>query len=69
MRLRSPTLNILLLGTSIPIADLPGMGASILMPGAAKFSCKSSAKLIIRLIFTPGAGDNSYLVTDGPQLT
>ncbi len=68
-KLRSPTLNILLLGTSIPTADLPGIGASMRMPGAARFNCKSSVRLMILLTFTPGAGVNSYLVTAGPQLT
>ena len=53
-------------GTSIPIAALPGIGASILTPGAANFSARSSAKFTILLTFTPGAGSNSYLVTAGP---
>ena len=57
-----------LLGTSIPIADLPGIGASILISAAARLSLISSAKDTILLTFTPCSGESSYLVTDGPQL-
>ena len=45
-----------LLGISIPTAAFPGIGASILTPGAAKLRAISSAKFVILLIFTPAAG-------------
>ena len=53
-------------GTSIPSADFPGIGASILISVAAKFRAMSSAKFVILLIFVPHAGLSSYLVTAGP---
>ena len=62
------TLPASLLGTSIPIADLPGIGASILMSAAARLSLISSASETILLTLTPSSGFNSYLVTAGPQL-
>ena len=55
-----------LLGTSIPTAAFPGMGASILMPLAARLSAMSSARFTILLTFTPWLGETSYLVTVGP---
>jgi len=57
--LLNPTLDIFRFGTSIPTADLPGIGASIRMPGAARLSWRSSVREIILLIFTPVPGDNS----------
>ena len=57
-----------LLGTSIPTADLPGIGASILMSLAAKLSFISSVSPTILLTLTPGSGKISYLVTVGPIL-
>jgi hypothetical protein len=42
------------------------MGASILIPVAARLSAISSDNPVILDIFTPAAGCNSYLVTDGP---
>ena len=57
------TLPASLLGTSIPIADLPGIGASILMSAAARLASET-----ILLTLTPSSGFNSYLVTAGPQL-
>ena len=62
------TLPASLLGTSIPMADLPGIGASILISAAARLSFISSASETILLTFTPNSGFNSYLVTAGPQL-
>ena len=62
------TLPASLLGTSIPMADLPGIGASILISAAARLNLISSAKDTILLTLTPSSGFNSYLVTDGPQL-
>ncbi len=50
------TLSLILFGTSIPTADFPGIGASILISDVAKLNAKSSAKLIILLTLTPGAG-------------
>ncbi len=55
------------LGTSMPTAALPGIGASILTPVAARFRAKSSEREVILLIFTPAAGCISYRVTDGPR--
>ena len=55
-----------LLGTSIPTAALPGIGASILILLAAKFNAISSDKLTILLTLTPVFGVSSYLVTVGP---
>ena len=66
---RKPTVAICWFGTSIPINDFPGIGASIRISLAASASAKSSAKWVIRLTFTPTAGRNSYLVTEGPKLT
>ena len=57
-----------LLGTSMPTAAFPGIGASIRTPDAAKFRAISSARFVILLIFTPAAGCSSYRVTAGPLL-
>ena len=57
------------MGTSIPIAAFPGIGASILTPVAAKFKAMSSVKFTIRLTFTPGPGWSSYRVNAGPTDT
>ena len=57
-----------LLGTSMPTADLPGIGASILMSAAARLSLMSSVRPTILLTLTPCSGSSSYLVTAGPQL-
>ena len=56
------------LGTSIPIKDLPGIGASIRTSRAASAKAISSDKETILLTLTPMAGWISYLVTDGPKL-
>lgn len=56
-------------GTSIPTAAFPGIGASILIPDAAKPKAISSDKFTILLTLTPGLGCNSNLVTDGPLVT
>ena len=45
-----------LLGTSIPTAALPGMGASIRISGVARFSLISSARPTILLTLTPISG-------------
>ena len=62
------TTDISLLGTSIPIAAFPGIGASILISAAARLSLISSARLSILLTLTPCSGCISNLVTAGPQL-
>ena len=64
---RIETMFTTLFGISIPTAALPGTGASILTPSAARFRAMSSERFVILLILTPGAGDSSYLVTDGPR--
>ena len=56
------------LGTSMPTADFPGIGASIRISAAARLSLISSASAKIRLTFTPCSGWSSYRVTVGPQL-
>ncbi len=56
---RMRTTVFFLLGTSMPTAALPGMGASILMPDVARFIERSSDRLVILLILTPEAGCNS----------
>ncbi len=56
-------------GTSMPTADLPGIGASILMLCAARLNLRSSARFVILLTLTPCSGNNSYLVTVGPHVT
>ena len=67
-RSRKNTGWLSLFGTSMPTAGLPGIGASIRISAAAKFSLISSAKFVIFDTFTPCSGCNSYRVTDGPQL-
>ncbi|OPY86788.1 MAG: hypothetical protein A4E73_03857 [Syntrophaceae bacterium PtaU1.Bin231] len=56
-------------GISMPMAALPGMGAMIRTLGAFRARARSSARFVIRLIFTPGAGSSSYIVMTGPALT
>ena len=58
-----------LLGTSMPIADLPGIGASILTALAASPKAISSCKFTIFETLTPGLGWISKRVTDGPLVT
>ena len=53
----------------MPIAAFPGIGASIRISAAARFSLMSSVRLTILLTFTPISGWISYRVTDGPLLT
>ena len=53
-------------GISIPIADFPGIGASILTPGAARLKAISSDSPVIFETLTPNPGCSSNLVTDGP---
>ena len=63
------TTSFSLFGTSIPTACFPGIGASILIVSAARFSAMSSAKFAILLTRTPSAGFSSYLVIAGPTDT
>ncbi len=53
----------------MPIAPLPGIGAMIRMLGARRASARSSERLVILLILTPGAGSSSYMVMTGPGFT
>ena len=62
------TILFSLFGTSIPTADLPGIGASIRISAAARLNLISSVSPTILLTFTPCSGNNSYRVTEGPQL-
>ena len=50
------TVTFLLFGTSIPTADFPGIGASILTSVAASANLMSSASPTILLTFTPSSG-------------
>ena len=50
------TISVVLLGTSTPIADLPGIGASILTPDVAKFKAISSARPVILDTLIPDCG-------------
>ena len=61
------TVDRILLGTSIPTAGLPGMGASIRTPAVARFRAISSDRLVIRLTLMPAWGCSSYRVTEGPR--
>ena len=63
---RAATNSLFLFGTSIPIVPLPGIGAMIRIPKAAKLRAMSSSRFLILLIFTPGSGMISYNVTVGP---
>ena len=62
------TLSTSLFGTSTPIADFPGIGASIRTELTARLRAKLSDKLWILLTFIPSSIDSSYLVTEGPLL-
>ena len=58
-RSRSITAVFSLFGTSMPTAAFPGIGASIRISAAARFSLMSSASPTILLTFTPISGCNS----------
>ena len=66
---RKRTEEAVLLGTSIPIAAFPGIGASIRISDAARLSWMSSCSDRILLTFTPISGVSSKRVTLGPQVT
>ena len=67
-RSRKNTVCFCLFGTSIPIADFPGIGASILISLAASASFISFASDNTLDTLTPCSGLSSYSVTDGPIL-
>ncbi len=54
------------LGTSMPTACLPGIGATMRTLGAARRSAMLSARFAIFETRTPGAGSISYSVITGP---
>jgi len=53
-------------GISIPITALPGTGATIRILAARRVRARSSVRLTILLILTPGAGSYSKVVMTGP---
>ena len=57
---RKPTTALVLLGTSTPTKDLPGIGASMRSGCAAKARDKSLLKVVILDNFTPSAGLKVY---------
>src|SRR5690606_9550014 len=63
---RMETTVAFLLGTSIPMVPLPGMGAMIRMPSAESDKAISSSKFLIFEIRIPASGTISYRVTVGP---
>ncbi len=65
---RRTTGEFSLFGTSMPTAAFPGIGASIRISVAARFSLISSESFVIWFTFTPCSSFNSYCVTAGPQL-
>ena len=62
------TSSFTVLGISIPINDLPGIGASIRTSLAAKFSAISLLKFTILLTLVPGVGNIWNCVIDGPTI-
>ena len=50
---RKLTTSLFLLGTSIPIVPLPGIGAIILIPSADRLNAISSSKFFIFEILIP----------------
>ena len=50
------TISRFLLGTSIPMVPLPGIGAMMRMPNADKLSAISSSRFFILEILTPASG-------------
>ena len=57
---RMRTMVFTLFGTSMPTAALPGIGASMRTPVAARFIARSSARFVILLIFTPAANIENF---------
>ena len=56
------------LGTSIPMVPLPGIGAMILIPNAARLNAISSSRCLILFILIPAAGVISNSVIVGPTV-
>jgi hypothetical protein len=50
------------------MVPLPGIGAMILIPKAARLKAISSSRFLMREIRTPAAGMISYKVTVGPTV-
>src|SRR5690606_2231523 len=65
---RMDTISGWLFGTSMPIVPLPGMGAMMRIPNAAKLRAMSSSRFFIFEMRTPGLGMISYSVTVGPMV-
>ena len=68
MRSRTCTSRGVGLGTSIPIAAFPGIGATMRSDCARIASAKSSASEETRPTFTPRPGSSSNRVTTGPTV-
>ncbi len=66
--LRMLTICGSLLGTSIPMVPLPGTGAMILIPSAARLSCRSSPRVFTERVRVPASGIISYRVIVGPTV-
>ena len=66
INVRMETMSGFELGTSMPMVPLPGMGAMMRMPKAARLRAMSSSRFFILEIRIPGAGTISYKVTVGP---
>ena len=66
----SPSVTIVRcsLGTSMPMSDLPGIGASTRTVAVASASARSSASAVTRLTLTPFAIFTSKSVTVGPAI-
>ena len=62
------TSSFTVFGISIPISDLPGIGASIRTSLAARFSAISLLKFTILLTFVPGVGSIWNWVIEGPTI-
>ena len=65
---RRVTKLVALLGTSMPSAGLPGIGAWMRI-AAERASARSFCRAVILRTGTPWPGCNSYCVTEGPELT
>src|SRR4030042_2571740 len=63
------TMLLILFGTSIPIADLPGIGVKNLKSGEPRATQKSSSRLSNFWTLTPWESASSYKVIDGPLVT
>ena len=70
-KLLKDTSAVVMFGTSIPISDLPGIGASTLTDpvGDAKANAISFCKLVTLAILVTDEISNAYCVTAGPKLT